>query len=171
MGNQEIDEQRVADAVTRLSAVHCGCIDACTIIYAQKAGYFDKLAATIRLMSTPGVPGEVSRREPTRRGAGQVRLVRIQQTVPADADEEILCAAARFGVPVLSDDRRVIRAAKAARLDCFNAAMLLHLLFLRRVLDVDGHRRALDRLLAVAWYGPRIRAFADACYDRIRRSL
>lgn len=171
MGNQKIDERRVADAVTRLSAVHCGCIDACTIIYAQKAGYLDELAATIRLMSTPGVLGEISRREVRRPVTGRIRIVRIQPAMPGNADEEILCTAARFGVPLLSDDRRVILSAKAARLDCFNAAMLLHLLFLRRVLDVDEHRRALDRLLTVAWYGPRIRAFADACYDRIRRSL
>lgn len=154
---------RVRHAVARLSALSCGCIDASTIIYAEKSGFFCHLESAVSLISTSEVLREA------RYVGSSIFVVRAGSRL--SADDGLVAAARRIGLPVLSDDRRIVRSAKTAGLDCFNAVMLLHLLYLRGVVDFGEHRGYMARLLQLAWYGSRIRAFADACYRDVHAAV
>jgi hypothetical protein len=156
-------EERVRHAVARVAALSCGCIDASTIIYAQKAGFFRRLEGSISLVSTAAVLSEA--------GYSGSSIALVQADRRLSPDDGLVAAARRDGLAVLTDDRKIVNAAKRAGLDCFNAVMLLHLLYLRGVVNSEEHHFYLCRLLQFAWYGPRIRAFADACYRVVLETL
>jgi hypothetical protein len=153
---------RVRQAVDGLRRLRRACIDASTIIYAHKAGFLRAAAEALDLMSTERVLSEAGYQEPlirpVREGPDMDRL---------SADEGLVAVALDLGVPVISDDKRILIAAKAGGLDRFNAVMVLHLLYLRGRISIREHAECQQSLREFAWYSGWIWEFGRQCFDLI----
>lgn len=144
-------------------------IDASSIIYMLKAGYLGLLGSTITLRSVPeivaetGWPGlpvtlvSIDRRpgpaSPARSASGSP-----PQGAAVSNDELLLTFAKEAGLPVVSEDRAILRAAEDEGLDYYNSLMMLAFLRYRGRIDQQWYEEAKARLLDVARYGADVLA-------------
>jgi hypothetical protein len=122
-------------------------IDASSIIYMLKAGFLGLLGTTITLKSVPEVVAE------TGWPSLPVTVVSSDRPPVPSNDQRLLDFAEESGLPVISEDRAILRAAEAEGLDYYNSLMMLAFLRYRGRLDEQWYEEAKARLLEVARYG------------------
>jgi hypothetical protein len=82
-----------------------------------------------------------------------------------NADLEVIQLAFTLGVPVFSDDRKVLMAGRRAGLEYYNTLMLLLGLLLQGSIDIEQYRQARDALEKTARYSKDVWAFGDAVFS------
>lgn len=115
-----------------------------------KAGFLGVLGSTITLKSVPEVVAET----------GWPTLPVTVVSTEGDAgpglksnDHRLLEFAGEAGLPVISEDREILRGAEAQGLDYYNSLMMLAFLRYRERLDRQWYEEAKERLLKIAHYG------------------
>lgn len=167
------------DAVSRvrreLAALEAAAIDASSMIYMLKAGFFGYAAAEVRMYTVGPVAREVGWPElPVRiadlRRGGEVPWTREAVEV-AEAfvgsgkhgnDELLLELAATRGIPVISEDHRVHERAADAGTHHYNALLLLALLRMRDRIPPEDYEEYFELLRTVGRYSDGVLTFARA---------
>lgn len=167
------------EAVSRVRAelaeLRTAAIDASSIIYMLKAGFFGFAAAEVEFHTVGPVAREVGWPElPVRiadlRRGGEIPWTR-EAVELAEAfvgggkhanDELLLELAAARGLPVVSEDRRIHERAAAGGIRHYNALLVLALLRIRDRLPPQDYEEYFERLQAEGRYGDGVPAFARA---------
>lgn len=151
----EIDfsDQAITATLTGFRQLRRAIIDASSIIYLTKAGFYAPVAHTLMLFSLPGILVEVG---------FPVPVLLIAPPLPtAPNDENLLAAAAARQLPVISEDKRVLLGAQRADLPFYNALMLLNFLLFRNEIDRRRFDEYLAQLKQCARYHPRVWRFGE----------
>ena len=103
-------------------------IDASSIIYANKADFLKMLTGTVRLFSIHEILSE----------AGSVSesikpLTHKEKSL--SNDQKLVACALHFGLPVISEDKKILMAMKSAQRPFFNSLMMLNFLLYRQLID------------------------------------
>jgi len=164
--------ERVRD---ELAGLERAAVDASSIIYMLKAGFFGYVAAELSLYTVGPVAREVGWPElPVRiadlRRGGEVPWTR--ETIDmAEAfvgrgkhgnDELLLELAASRGLPVVSEDHRVHERAAALGLAHYNAPLMLALASARGRIDDHARAEYFEELARIGHYGADVLVFARA---------
>lgn len=147
----DLDEGRRIAAELRL--LSGGVIDTSTLIYLERLDLLDEAARSFSLLLIPqvireygSIPGGMT----------------VLTDVPAGPADKVLWQMARqLARPVLSEDRRVLAAARAAQIAHYNTLMLLFSLLARGELDGPGFARHHVRLLSFARYSLLVKAVGE----------
>lgn len=144
-------------------------LDASSIIYMLKAGFLGLLGHTIQLVTIEAIREETGWSHP------QI-VVRREPPVPEGSsggrhladlpnDERLLRFAEASGVPLVSDDRELLRTASERGLDYYNSLMMLLFLRYRRRIDEEWYEEAYGHLTEEGRYSPaiveRFRSFCE----------
>ena len=133
-------------------------IDASSVIYMDKAGFLPLLAQNVTLMTIPEVLQEINSRN-----------VKIQiapsEELTGTTDEKLVSCAFQLNLPIISEDRKILRAALEKEMDYFNSLMMLSFLFYRRQVSEKEYRGYLEKLRAIAWYGNEIWEFGARLHN------
>jgi hypothetical protein len=136
-------------------------IDASSIIYMKKAGYFTAVAKSVKLYSPRKVILEVGEKEPS-----------ISPLDPVDsglqADESLVESAFRLNWPVITEDLGIIRQLKKRQIRYFNALMMLEYLWYKQRISPSEYDGYLDKLLACAWYGSEVIEFGESVHRALQ---
>jgi hypothetical protein len=135
-------------------------IDACSIIYIRKAGFFTELARTVRLYAPQEILDETG-------FDGLPVSVVPCQTDRSSNDHKLMACALSCGLPVISDDKEVLLSMARQGMPYFNALMMLHFLLFRKVIRPETHSRCFYELTRFAWYNDQILEFGKMVHYRI----
>ena len=138
-------------------------IDTSSIIYLQKAGYFDILGGAIQLYSIPDVIAEV------KTGAAGVRVIRAPGSPSLSTDQKLVCCALEKKMALISEDKSVLVAMRRAEAPYYNALMMLNFLLFLQKIDDDSYRHYYGVLKTIARYSEEVWKFGANIYSAIKR--
>jgi len=137
-------------------------IDTSSIIYVQKAGYFDVLAGTIQLYSIPAVISE------SKTHIAGVTLIPPSESPSLSTDQKLISCALENKLAMISEDKRILKAMRRARAPYYNALMMLNFLLFSQKIDDDGYRRYYSALENIARYSDAVWEFGRHVYAAIK---
>lgn len=149
--------------LNELHLVRGGVVDTSTLIYLERLGVLPLAADRFSLLVIPRVIAEY--------GGCPEGCPPIPASEPGTTDEQLCRVAQRLGQPVLSEDRQVLRRARALHLPYYNTLMLVLALCVQNRLPLHTCRDLLARLHVFARYGPEVLAVGDAVYRALDQSL
>ncbi|MDY6836551.1 MAG: hypothetical protein SWH78_01135 [Thermodesulfobacteriota bacterium] len=135
-------------------------IDASSIIYMHKAGFFEELTRTVTLYAPQEMLDE----------AGFEGLPISVVTCHADRmtnDHKLVACALERRLPVISEDKKVLLSMEREGIAYFNSLMMLHFLLFKRVIDAETHAAYFHKLTSSAWYSNQILEFGKTVYYSI----
>jgi hypothetical protein len=141
--------------LSQLQQLTVALVDASSIIYMVKAGFFELAADNLELHSPEQIIQETG-----------YRKLKIAPLAGIDLppDNSLLYSAEQLGWPVITDDKEIMKTLAARRLVYFNALMVLEYLSFRKLLTAAEYSDHRGRLLFHAWYGPEIVRIAGAVH-------
>jgi hypothetical protein len=145
-----------------LHGLRGGVVDTSTLIYLERLGLLSLAARSFSLLLIPQVIAEY--------GSCPEGCM---PTPAADCGttDELLCRVAQsLALPVLSEDRQVLRRARALDLSFYNTLMLVLALCAQDDLPLADYPDLRDHLCAFAHYSPQVIAAGDAVYRTLVRS-
>ena len=150
----------IDQVLSQLGSLRRAFVDASSIIYMHKAGFLEEVAGAVTLYSPREIIAET----------GYTGLTLCPVTCPLEVpsnDERLIVCALAHGMPVISEDKKVLSYMDKEGVPYFNALMMRHLLLLRKVLTVERHHSYLQVLKRFAWYSKGVLEFAEAVYHAI----
>jgi len=137
-------------------------IDTSSIIYIQKAGYFDVLARVIQLYTIPEVIAE------TKTQVAGVKLIHPCGSSSTATDQKLISCALKNKLAMLSEDKRILRAMGRAGAPYYNALIMLNFLLFSQKIDDDGYRRYYSALEDIARYSETVWKFGRDIYTAVK---
>lgn len=135
-------------------------IDASSIIYMQKAGFFTELANTVNLYSPAEIVAETGSNDLDLRP-----VACVSKSLPND--QKLITAALQLRWPVISEDRNILIHMRRAKLPYFNSLMMLNFLLFKNRIDLKSHVLYHERLKKYAWYNPYVWEYGKNICDAI----
>ena len=135
-------------------------IDASSIIYMERAGFFASLAAAITLVSPEEVLAETGFETMT------VHAITNSPQAVSNDDKLVFCALTQK-LPVISEDRKVLMRLDQEKVPYFNALMMLNYLLFRGDISCERHSDFYERLRGCSWYSESVLAFSKGVYRSI----
>jgi hypothetical protein len=149
--------------LTELHSFNGGVADTSTLIYLERLGLLDLAARCFSLWIIPQVTVEYGT-TPT----GTILLT----SGPSGLADEVLCQVAQIlRQPVLSEDRHVLRDARACNLPYYNTLMIILAFCVRGHLAIGSYGEIRRDLLTFARYGPQVVSMGDAVFRALEQSL
>lgn len=145
---------------TEFQALHSALIDASSIIYMQKAGFLDLVIQNLEIFSLPEILEETG---------FEIRTIKCLKS-PAtynSNDSKFIETAVKFQLPVISEDKGILKHASSAGLLFYNSLMMLNFLFFRKAISGEEHKDYLKELKIVARYSREIFDYGEAVFDAI----
>ena len=153
-----------AQVIQGFETLRAALIDASSVIYTLKAGFFEILLKSLSLYS----PVEIIRE------LGDDAAAIAPAACPAaegSNDKALVQCAAVLALPIISEDKGIITAARKADIPAYNAIMMLNFLLWKRRLATEEFTLFRDRLKSIVWYAPEIWEYADAVQAEIASSV
>lgn len=144
-----------------LQAFRGGVVDTSTLIYLERVGMLPQAARCFSLLLIPQVVVEY--------GARPGDTVPVAAVGGGTTDAIVCHTAQALGWPVLSEDKQVLRRARALNLSFYNTLMIILALCIQGCLPQDAFPAIRDRLCAFARYSPAVIAAGDALYRTLTR--
>jgi len=128
-------------------------IDSSSLIYARRLRCLKRLSALITLETLLPMQAEVTFDLPG------IHVIPFTGTTGADA--AFIQYARSHQMPVISEDKDILNAARSSALPHFNMLMMLELLFLRNRFNENAYKQIHDELLSFAWYSEEVREYGE----------
>mgnify|MGYP001290611368 CR=1 FL=1 len=155
-----VDQKAV---LRELRGLRGGVVDTSTLIYLERLKLLPLATRSFSLLLIPKVIAEYG---------SCPEGCRLTPAAGSGTTDEQLCRVAqRLAQPVLSEDRQVLRQARALHLSFYNTLMLLLALCAQSRLPPIAFPDLRDRLCTFARYGPEVIAVGDAVYQTLCHSL
>ncbi|MDY7032426.1 MAG: hypothetical protein SVY10_11050 [Thermodesulfobacteriota bacterium] len=148
------------DVLSQFKSLRKALVDASSIIYMHKAGFFSELVMEVKLYSPQEVLDET--------GYESLQVIPIPCIGHAESNDQklILCALERR-LPVISDDKKILLHMKKEKIPYFNALMMLNYLVFKKRVDAESYGIYFKRLTSFAWYSPQVLEFEKNIYNTI----
>jgi len=146
-----------------LSQLKKAIIDTSSILYIQKAGYFDVLNRAVQLYSIPEVIAEMNTRVT---GLTIIRNSESRSSLPTD--QKLIACALENRLTMIAEDRQILMAIQGAKAPYYNALMMLNLLLLSQKIDDNGYQRHLEALKKFARYSETVWEFGENIYKETK---
>lgn len=144
-------------ALTQFVSLQKAFIDASSIIYARKAGFFDVLQAALPLCTIPAILEEAGI------DAGKIEIVQCTQPALTNDARLVVCAIERQ-LPLISEDKHILMQMKRANLPHYNALMMLNWLVFNGDIDQEDYARYHSKLRGIARYSDQIWEYGAKIY-------
>ncbi|ADW16815.1 hypothetical protein Despr_0639 [Desulfobulbus propionicus DSM 2032] len=151
-----VDTDKLLAALRGLAG---GVVDTSTLIYLERLELLPRVAGCVQLVLIPQVIAEFG---------GEIAGATLLATAPTGTTDQAVCrSASLLHLPVLSEDRQVLLAARRLGLGYYNTLMLLLALCARGDLPLAAYPQLRRRLSAFARYGRDILAVGDALFHAL----
>jgi hypothetical protein len=140
-------------------------IDSSSIIYIQKAGYFDILGGEIQLYSIPEVVSETKIR------LTGVKLIHFSVSPSLSTDRKLVACALQNRLTMISEDKKILRAMHRAEAPYYNSLMMLNFLLFSKKIDDGSYLRYYSALENIARYSEPVWEFGRHIYSAVKSEL
>jgi hypothetical protein len=159
-----LDERETERVLAKLESLRGAIIDASSIIYIERSGFYRHLNEAIKLKTIPAVLKEV-----------QMPGLEVQvidgEGPETNTDRRLVATASASGSPLISEDRAILLTCQAKGIEYYNAYMMLLLLRLRRAIAEGEFERFRTRLIEVARYGRPVLDYAGDISRHLDKTL
>lgn len=138
-------------------------IDSSSIIYAEKAGIIDTLVSAVELVTVVAVFNEV--------GHTIASIRALNGPNRGAVDGQVVELAQAHGLPIISEDRKLLSRAAERDLHGYNMLVILELLLFRGLLRLPEWDNARKHLLAAAHYHPRVVHAGNELHWAVRKEI
>ena len=158
-------EERDLDAeVAGLRALESAAVDASSLIVMNKSGFLGLAREELRLVTIGAVAREA--------GSDALGITSFEvQGSGASNDAALVAFAAERGLPLISEDRKVLLAADRLGLPYYDALLVLCSLLARGRIDAEGYGDFRARLVGVSRYSPRVLSYGERLSTHIVKTL
>jgi len=148
--------------LTQFTQLQAACIDASSLIYCSKIGLLDLLQQSLRLYTLPEIIAETRFQH--------LNLTLIPST-PSEsgADQKLFFCAIQQQLPLISEDKQLLRQAEQHGLHYYNTLMMLNFLLYQRLMAQEEYHAYLNKLRPIARYSPAIWHYGAQVYELIMR--
>jgi len=137
-------------------------IDTSSVLYIQKAGYFDVLSRTIQLYSIPQVISEI------KTPVSGLTIIPHSESLSQSTDRVLIACALKNRLAMISEDKGILMAMQRAQAPYFNALMMLNFLLLLHRIDDDDYQGYYSALKHIARYSEAVWEFGKHIYTTIQ---
>jgi hypothetical protein len=134
-----------------------GIVDTCTLIYLERIHLLSTVSQCFQLLILPDIVQEFGR-HPT--GCTLCKAISA-----AGPDQAVVRLAHELQLPVLSEDRQVLMAARSQGLRYYNTMMILLALLLQKKINLAGYEKAYASLLKFARYSSAVRQVGEQVFS------
>jgi len=135
-------------------------IDASSIIYIQKIGFFNQLSNLISLHTLPEILAET--------GFTDLPIEIIHDKFSSETnDQKFIECAKKKKWPIVSEDKKIIYEMKKEKLPYLNTIMMLNYLLFKHKINKQQHSVYFNRLKQIAWYGLNVYEFSEQVFRKI----
>ncbi len=152
-----------ASLLRELHAFRGGVIDTSTLIYLERLGMLSRTARCFSFLLIPQVVAEY--------GAQPEGMVLAAASCSGTTDETLCQTAHALGQPVLSEDKQVLRRARALNLCFYNTLMIVLALCAQGDLPLNTFPELRHKLHSFSRYNPGVFAVGDAVYEALLRQM
>lgn len=166
MNNQnrrpQIVENCDSDPLAGFASLTSAVIDSSSIIYLSKSSFLHLAARHIRLHTPLVVIKETGVEEP-------FFEIHAPETDSAmlTADEQVVDLARKLNIPVISEDKKVLRNASGTGLSYYNALMILNFLLYKMEVTVNNYQKIYAALISVARYSKFVLSYGEMVRQKI----
>jgi hypothetical protein len=147
----------------RFAALEEACIDASSIIYLQKAGFFETVCRNLYLLTLPVILEEA--------GIAADNLQILQPAQPGlPPDEQVIQCVQERQCAVISEDKHILLAVKRANLPYYNALMMLNWLLFEELIEDPQYQTHYSALRTCARYSDKVWEYGAAVHRSIQNS-
>jgi hypothetical protein len=155
-----LKEPSIVKILVQFSNLTKALIDSSSIIYANKAGFLDKLGETIRLYAIPEILNE------TQHDYENIKIIKHNfNNVPTD--KKLISVAFDQNLPVISEDKKILTALENRDIPYFNTLMMLNFLFYKNQISAADFCQYRRRLKDFAWYSQLVWEFGEKVFASI----
>ncbi len=129
-------------------------IDASSLVYLDRIGLCEQMSEALSLVTVHGVREE----EAPLPQKIEVRACTEDET---STDDALVACAASEQIPVVSEDKQVLLAARSKGLPFFNTLMMVNFLFFRNLLTHEELKKKIFELTKFAWYHADVFEYGD----------
>ena len=148
--------------LVQFTQLQAACIDASSLIYCSKAGLFDLLQQAFRLYTLPEIIAET--------GFQHLNLTLVRSPHREQStDQKLLFCAIQQRLPLISEDKQLLKQAEQRGLCYYNTLMMLNFLLYKRLVTQEEYHTYLDKLRSIARYSPAIWQYGAQVYELIMR--
>lgn len=140
-----------------------GLVDTSTLIYLQESGLLEIVVGTFEISTVAQVVSEYGRQPP-----GCILLTDVP---PGSTDTVVLGKAVETGLPLLSEDQRLLKAARRKHHPHYNSLMLLLALLAQGAIPNGAYHSYRDSLLQYARYDDMVIGFGDKIHTELAKIL
>lgn len=138
-------------------------IDSSSIIYLDKIGQYHKLCKILDLVTIPEVLEECGKEL----SVTNLEVVVFECRAMDSTDERLLAGASRLRLPVISDDRNILKKVASRGLSYFNTLMMVYFLFYKGEIDTNSTRKLVGKLRKFAFYQQHIWDYGQSVHTYI----
>jgi hypothetical protein len=161
-GMSLINETTISDSISGLVALSSAVIDASSIIYMHKSSFLHLAAKHIRLHTPDAAIKETGILESFFEIAAPGA-----DTVALSADEQVIELAVRLKIPVISEDKKVLRSVAGTGLSYYNALMILNFLLYKKEITMYHYDKLHAALISVARYSKFVLSYGEMVKKKI----
>jgi hypothetical protein len=163
MDNQNKRQKKVDnDPLAGFASLTSAVIDSSSIIYLSKSSFLHLATRHIRLHTPLIVLKETGIDEP-------FFEIHDPETDSAmlTADKQVVELARKLNLPVISEDKKVLKNASGAGLSYYNALMILNFLLYKKEVTIDNYQKHYTTLISVARYSKFVIGYGEMVTKKI----
>lgn len=130
-------------------------IDSSSILYMNKANFLEILSTEINLSAPSQVKHEIDS------DLKKINFFDFNNERGLDTDDIIVISAYEKNLPVISDDKYILKYALEKNLPYFNSVMMLIFLFFCNKISLEELRSYQEKLYSFAYYSKQITNYAE----------
>lgn len=159
---RQIVENRDRDPLAAFVSLTSAVIDSSSIIYLSKSSFLHLAARHIRLHTPLIVIKETGIDEPF----FEIHDPEIDSAL-LTADKQVVELSRKLNIPVISEDKKVLKKASVAGLSYYNALMILNFLLYQKEVTVNNYQKLYTALISVARYSKFVLTYSEMVKKKI----
>jgi len=153
--------------ITQFKYLNRAVIDTSSLIYLSRLNLLKETISALHLVSVPGVKKEYGNE------FEQLEYINISDEGgyaegSVKTDIQIIETARIFQIPVISEDKKILKQAEMLGLYYYNSLMIMNFLIFKGKIDDIVYKMALTRLQAFAHYSPAVFKYGQTVYEQVQ---
>lgn len=149
----------------KLFTIKSAVIDACSIIYSFKCDYYNILTKNINLHTIPEIIKELNNQLNTKNITICNEKLIVESIPQSTNDNKLITFAYIKKMPIISDDKNVLKLAKKLNLDFYNSLMVLNILFAKNIISRTQYQIFKNKIIKTAYYSEEIIKIAEKYFN------
>ena len=148
--------------LAQFTQLQAACIDASSLIYCSKIRLLDLLQQSLKLSTLPEILAET--------GFQHLNLSLLSFPYPEHSnDQKLLSCAIQQQLPLISEDKQLLKQAEQHGLCYYNTLMMLNFLLYTRLVTQEEYQTYLDKLRSIARYSSALWHYGAQVHELIMR--